>query len=41
MVFEEARQEVVLALGNEKRQRALQKLVADLVRRAEFVRPPR
>ncbi len=41
MVFEEARQEVVLALGNEKRQKALQKLVADLVRRAEFVRPPR
>jgi parvulin-like peptidyl-prolyl isomerase len=40
MVFEEARQEAVLALENEKRQSAVQSLVADLVRRAEFVRPP-
>jgi hypothetical protein len=40
MVFEEVRQEVGLALENEKRRRALQSLVADLVRRAEFVRPP-
>ena len=41
IVFEEARQEVVLALENEKRRRALQSLVADLVRRADFVRPSR
>ncbi len=40
MVFEEARQEAVLALENAKRQSAVQGLVADLVRRAEFVRPP-
>ena len=40
MVFEEARQEAVLALETEKRRSAVQSLVADLVRRAEFVRPP-
>ena len=39
--FEEARPEVVLALENEKRRRALQSLVAGLVRRAGFVRSSR
>jgi parvulin-like peptidyl-prolyl isomerase len=35
MVFEEVRQEIGLALENQKRRRALQNLVAGLVRRAE------
>ncbi len=39
MGFEEVREEVVLALENEKRQSALRNFVADLVRRAEFVCP--
>jgi len=40
MAFEEAQREVALKLENEKRQSALQSLATDLVRRAEFGRPP-
>jgi foldase protein PrsA len=40
LAFEEAQREVSRKLENEKRRRALQSLVAGLVRRAEFVRPP-
>jgi parvulin-like peptidyl-prolyl isomerase len=41
MTFEEAQLEVALKLENEKRQKALQKLVVGLASRADFLRSPR